>query len=75
MFSNCFGSVIVPVDPRLRDLAGLRTRFPGVRFVEAGGERTCAELRSLGVRSAAGRVIEVGEGVTEFRAGIAADRR
>jgi hypothetical protein len=32
-----------------------------VRFVDAGGEHTCAELRSLGVRSAAGRVIALTE--------------
>lgn len=42
--------VIVPIDSSLRDVAGLRSRFPAVRFVEVEGTAELARSVDMGIR-------------------------
>jgi glycosyltransferase involved in cell wall biosynthesis len=49
--------VIVPFDDTLRDVDGLRARFPAVRFLGADGRRTPAQLRAIGVTAARGPIV------------------
>lgn len=53
--------IVVPHDEELTGTRALRNRYPDVRFVAASGRRSYAELRSLGCRSASGRVVAVTE--------------
>jgi GT2 family glycosyltransferase len=53
--------LVVPHDDTLDGLEELRARFPGVRLVPLGGQRTYAELRAAGVRAARGRIVAMTE--------------
>jgi hypothetical protein len=53
--------IIVPWDGSRGSAAGLRSRFPGVDFLELVGMRTYAELRSAGVRRARGTIVAITE--------------
>ena len=53
--------IIVPCDESAIDLLAIREEFPGVRFLSVEGERTYAELRTIGVREAHGRIVALTE--------------
>jgi predicted dehydrogenase len=53
--------IIVPCDKSAVDLLTLREKFPNVRFLSVDGERTYAELRTIGVREAHGRIVALTE--------------
>lgn len=62
MTLNGTAEVIVPADAKIGGAAEWSARYPSVRFVEVAGDRTYAELRSIGVRAARGRVVAITEG-------------
>ena len=53
--------IIVPCDESLSGLSALQKKYPSVSFLTAGGRRTYAELRALGVGKARGAVIALTE--------------
>lgn len=53
--------IIVPCDESVGDLRMIREEFPDVRFISVDGERTYAELRTIGVREAHGRIVALTE--------------
>lgn len=53
--------IIVPWDGSRGSVAGLRSRFPRVNFLDLVGIRTYAELRAAGVRRARGTIIAITE--------------
>lgn len=53
--------VVVPYDARLGDVSSLQSKFPSVQFLNAGIQRTYAELRALGVRKSRGEITAITE--------------
>ncbi|MFN0071607.1 MAG: glycosyltransferase family 2 protein [Chloroflexota bacterium] len=53
--------IIVPHDQRLPDVATLIHDFPSVEFLGVDGQRTFAELRALGVKSARSEIVALTE--------------
>lgn len=53
--------IIVPCDESAGDLLTLVEKFPEVRFLSVAGERTYAELRTIGVRASQGQIVALTE--------------
>src|SRR5262245_23040467 len=53
--------IIVPVDEHFAGERETSDLFPNVRILRTAGRRTYAELRSLGVRAARGRIVALTE--------------
>lgn len=53
--------VIVPVDETMEHISTMEARYPGWKFVRTAGICSYAQLRSVGVRAASGRLVAVTE--------------
>ncbi len=53
--------ILVPCDRNASSLIKLSSNFPGVRFLSIDGDRTYAELRTIGVRESKGRIVALTE--------------
>jgi glycosyltransferase involved in cell wall biosynthesis len=59
--SNAGFEVIIPVDESLDHISTLEARYPAWKFLRTAGICSFAQLRSIGVKTATGRVVAVTE--------------
>ncbi|MCP4358089.1 MAG: glycosyltransferase family 2 protein [Chloroflexi bacterium] len=53
--------IIVPFDDSYPDVVSLESDFPAVQFISVPGQHTYAELRTVGVKQANGRIVAITE--------------
>jgi len=53
--------IIVPFDDSYPDVVSLKSDFPALQFISVPGQHTYAELRSVGVKQAHGRIVAITE--------------